>query len=119
MRYHSKSPNHNFKVFGETFVVNHMLYNSGTLFQIKKKGLVIIQQYFNSEKKTTYWGPVDNWLANLVYCHKDFLLLFEKYASERVNGLYPTITIRHAMYWLKIKPIKKEVWETVFDRTII
>lgn len=29
---------------------------------------------------------------------------------------YPTVTIRQIMWALKMKPIKRERWETVFDR---
>ena len=32
------------------------------------------------------------------------------------DGLYPTVTIRQIMWALKMKPIKRERWETVFDR---
>ena len=35
------------------------------------------------------------------------------------DGLYPTVTIRQIMWALKIKPIPKERWETVFDRSDI
>ena len=35
------------------------------------------------------------------------------------NDLYPTVTIRQIMSALKMKPLKKERWETVFDRRII
>lgn len=119
MRYHTKKPDMNIKVFGEIYITNHPLYNSGTIFRIKDRGLVIIQQYFDSKTKHTYWGPLENWIANLIFVNKDFMKLFDKYASDGTYGYYATITMRHAMNWLKIKPIKKELWETVFDRTII
>lgn len=31
-------------------------------------------------------------------------------------GLYPTVTVRQMMWALKMKPMPKERWETVFDR---
>ena len=37
-------------------------------------------------------------------------------AGECKNGLYPTVSIRQIMWALKIKPIKRERWETCFDR---
>jgi hypothetical protein len=33
-----------------------------------------------------------------------------------MDGLYPTVTVRQIMWSLKMKPIPKEKWETVFDR---
>ena len=46
--------------------------------------------------------------------------LFKKYFDMRsgmaTDGLYPTVTIRQIMWALKMKPIKRERWETVFDR---
>ena len=32
------------------------------------------------------------------------------------DGLYPTVTVRKLMWALRMKPLKKERWETVFDR---
>lgn len=32
------------------------------------------------------------------------------------DGLYPTVTVRQIMWALKMKPIPRERWETVFDR---
>ena len=36
--------------------------------------------------------------------------------AKRLMGLYPTVTIRQIMWALKIKPLKRERWETCFDR---
>jgi hypothetical protein len=119
MRYHIKKPSIVVHVYGETYSCNHPVYNIGTLFKIKDKGLVIIQQYFDSETKQTYWSKIEDWLANAIYLHKDFMLLFNQYSGVQANNLYPTITVRHAMHWLKMKPITKQSWETTFDRTLI
>ena len=35
------------------------------------------------------------------------------------NGEYPTVTVRQIMWALRMKPIKRERWETVFDRSLI
>ncbi len=32
------------------------------------------------------------------------------------DGVYPTVTIRQIMWALKMKPLARERWETVFDR---
>jgi len=42
--------------------------------------------------------------------------VFNARADKSYNGLYPTITVRQLMWALKIKPLKKERWETCFDR---
>ncbi len=119
MRYHAKKPSIVIHIYGEHYECNHLVYNSGTLFRIKDQGFVIIQQYFNTTTKQTYWSDLEDWIANAIYLHKDFMLLFKKYAKVRENGLYPTITVRHAMHWLKMKPIAKQPWETIFDRDLI
>lgn len=45
-----------------------------------------------------------------------FLEVFNKYADAEVKGIFPTITVRQLMWALKMKPLPKERWETVFDR---
>lgn len=35
--------------------------------------------------------------------------------DEPKDGIYPTMTVRQAMWAAKMKPLKKERWETVFD----
>lgn len=32
------------------------------------------------------------------------------------SGLYPTVNVRQLMWALRMKPMRKERWETVFDR---
>ena len=118
MRYHIERPVLQSRVFGEVYSCNHKVYDSGTLFLCEDKGLVIIQQYID-EKKRTFWGPVEPYLANLIYIQAGFKDLFQRYSGECVDGLYPTISIRHALHWLKLKPPKKEPWETCFDRILI
>ena len=119
MRYHIKRPSIIVHIYGESYSCDHQVYNSGTLFRIKYEGLVLIQQYYDSNTKQTYWSDIEDWLANAIYLHKDFMLLFSEYAKPQINGLYPTITVRHAMHWLKMKPIPKQPWETTFDRILI
>ena len=50
------------------------------------------------------------------YLNERFKSVFDEYAEESADGLYPTITVRKLMWALKMKPISKERWETVFDR---
>ena len=118
MRYHLNQPPIQSRVFGEVYSCNHKVYDSGTLFLLDELGLVVIQQYID-DNKHTFWGPVEPYLANLIYIQKEFKEMFDKYAGVCVDGLYPTISIRHALHYLKLKPPKKERWETCFDRVII
>lgn len=41
---------------------------------------------------------------------------FDDRSGEGMDSLYPTVTIRQIMWALKMKPLKKEKWETCFDR---
>ena len=51
-----------------------------------------------------------------LYLHEKFLEFFNTRADISVRGVYPTVTIRQIMWALKMKPIKRQRWETVFDR---
>lgn len=119
MRYHIKKPSIVIHIYGENYSCNHPIFNLATLFRIGDKGILIIEQYFDHTNKTTYWSKIEDWVANAIYLHKDFNSLFEKYSGVKKDGLYPTITVRHAMHWLKMKPIPKKTWETAFDRVLI
>ena len=57
----------------------------------------------------------EKWTHGL-YLHPHFKEFFDMRSRMATNGLYPTVTIRQIMWALKMKPIKKERWETVFDR---
>lgn len=119
MRYHYKKPTIYLAMYGKLYVCNHPLYNSCTLFEINNKGLAVIQQRFDNESKSTWWSEVDPWLTDALYLHPDFKEYFDKRADKCIDGLYPTVTIRQIMWALKMKPLKKYRWETVFDRAKI
>lgn len=116
MRYHYKQPKIYASMYGEVYICNHSIYNRCTLFKIGDKGLAVIQQRFNPENKTTWWTEIDSWITDDLYLHPKFKEFFDKRAGECKDGLYPTVTIRQIMWALKMKPLKKERWETVFDR---
>ena len=116
MRYHYEKPDIYLSTYGQDYICNHPLYNKCTLFTIDEKGLAVIQQRFIPETKSTYWDTIDPWLKNQLYLHPKFKEYFDKRAGECTDGLYPTVTIRQIMWALKMKPIKRERWETVFDR---
>ena len=116
MRYHYEKPTLYSSMYGTTHICDHPVYNKCTLFTINSKGLSVIQQRYDPETKTTYWGEIDPWLTDDLYLHERFEEFFFDRAGECTNGLYPTVTIRQIMWGLKMKPLPKERWETCFDR---
>lgn len=116
MRYHYEKPAMYLSMYGTTYLCNHPVYNRCTLFKIDNKGLAVIQQRFDTASKSTVWTEIDPWLTDSLYLHPKFKEYFDERASECTDGLYPTVTIRQIMWALKLKPMKKERWETCFDR---
>ena len=116
MRYHYEKPTIYLSMYGATYECNHPVYDECTLFDICGRGLAVIQQRYDSDTKSTWWGPIDPWLTDSLYLHPKFKEVFEDRAGECTDGLYPTITIRQLMWALKLKPIPRERWETCFDR---
>lgn len=116
MRYHYEKPSMFMSMYGQIYICNHPVYSKCTLYRIKNKGLAVIQQRHDPITKTTWWGEIDSWLTDELYLHKSFKAFFDSRAGECMDGLYPTVTIRQIMWALKIKPMKRERWETCFDR---
>lgn len=119
MKQHYKKPNVYSSMYGQIYKCNHKIYSLCTLFEIEEKGLAVIQQRFDNKSKSTYWSDIDPWLTDALYLNEKFLEYFNRtagYCSD--DGLYPTVTIRQIMWGLKMKPLQKEYWETVFDRKI-
>jgi hypothetical protein len=106
-------------MYGKKYVCNHPVYNECTLYSIGNNGLAIIQQRFDNTTKRTWWGVIDPWLTDTLYLHPGFKEFFDKRSGECTDGLYPTVSVRQIMWALKIKPLKKERWETCFDRRSI
>lgn len=119
MRYHYEKPDVYASIYGERYICEHPVYDSCTLFKIDDKGLAVIQQRFDEETKSTWWSEVDPWLTDDLYLHHRFKEFFDDRAGTCTDGLYPTVSIRQIMWALKMKPIKRERWETAFDRRII
>lgn len=119
MRYHYKKPKQYNLVYGKTYICDHPVYNKCTLFKIGDKGLAVIQQRYDIHTKSTKWGAIDPWLNNELYLHEHFKAFFDERADKHQNGLYPTVSIRQIMWGLKMKPLKRERWETCFDRRLI
>lgn len=116
MRYHYEKPPIYLSLYGETYICDHPVYNKCTLFKIGDLGLAVIQQRYNDNTKETRWGEIDPWLNDVLYLHPNFKKIFDDRSGECIDGLYPTMTIRQLMWSLKMKPLKRERWETCFDR---
>lgn len=116
MRYHYEKPSLFVPIYGETYICDHSVYDRCTLFKIGEKGLSVIQQRYDESTKRTWWNEIDPWLSNDLYLHPRFKDFFDDRAGACRNGLYPTVTIRQIMWALKMKPLPRKRWETVFDR---
>ena len=127
MRYHYR-PQHPFERcsplelkmmhYGETYLCSHPVYSRCTLYKIGEKGLAVIQQRKSPGLGTilTYWTEIDEDLRPVIYLNTRFPEYFYKYAKTAdKDGLYPTVTLRQIMWALRLKPLKKERWETTFD----
>lgn len=119
MKYHFEKPNIYLSMYGEKYECDHPVYNVCTLFVIGDKGLAVIQQRFDENTKTTWWGEVDSWVTDELYLHPKFKKYFDERAGKCIDGVYPTVALRQIMWALKMKPIKRERWETVFDRRYV
>lgn len=119
MRYHLERPYIQKPNFAELYLCNHPLYNRCTLFKIGDKGLAVIQQKYDYKTKHTWWQEVDDWIVGELYLNNYFKEEFDNKAQlPNEKGLYPTYTVRQFMYRLKMKPLPKAQWETVFDHYI-
>ena len=59
---------------------------------------------------------MDPWITDDLYLHPRFKEYFDTHSGMAMDGLYSTVTLRQIMWALKMKPIKRDRWETVFDR---
>ena len=115
MRYHFDKPEIYVSMYGEFYICDHPVYNRCTLYKMGKKGLAVIQQQYDPATKHTWWQEVEPWLTDALYLRDGFKSFFDERAGECENGLYPTVSVRQIMWALKMKPLKRERWETVFD----
>lgn len=97
-----------------TYMCDNPLYNSGTLYFENGKGMLVIQLHFDERTKRMWWGPIDPWLIDDIYSQVNFFEVFNKIASEKNSrGIFPEIKIRKLMWELRMKPLKKEIWESI------
>ena len=115
MRYHYQKPTLYVSMYGETYICEHPVYSRCTLYRIGDKGLAVIRQQYDPASKHTWWQELDPWLTDALYLNARFKAYFDERAGECTNGLYPTVSVRQIMWALKMKPLKRELWETVFD----
>ena len=54
-----------------------------------------------------------------MYLADGFREFFDGHASDDVEGLYPTYSVRQVMNALGMRPMRKQRWETVFDHSPI
>lgn len=116
MRYHFEVPSIYLSLYGELYICDHPVYNRCTLFKIGNRGLAVIQQQFDNITKRTWWSEIDHCLTDCLYLHPKFKEYFDARSGICTDGLYPTVTLRQMMWALKMKPLKRERWETCFDR---
>lgn len=116
MRYHFTKPEFYVSQYGQIYTCNHSVYSRCTLYKIGDKGFAVIQQRFNAKTKMTWWTEIDPWLTDAIYLHPRFHQFFNERAGVGKDGIYPTVTVRQIMWALKMKPLPKAYWETVFDR---
>lgn len=118
MRYHYTPSKIYLSLYGTTYSCDHPVYNKCTLYSIGDLGLAVIQQRYNKETKCTYWTEIDPCLIDALYLNEGFLDYFNKKAGK-INDkkLYPTVTVRQIMWALRLKPLPRYPWETVFDKS--
>ena len=112
MRYYYEKP----EVFrvscGALYQCDHPLYSTCTLYQDGALGLAVIQARFHPTLKVMQWGPIDPWLIDDIFTRAEFPEDFSKHAGKCTDGLYPTVTVRQIMHGVKMKPLKREFWES-------
>ena len=120
MRYHEEPPDIWTNYYGKIYRCDHPVYRVATLYMEGNKGLCVIQQRYSEQSKATYWGPIDPWLTDKIYLHSGFKEYFDSHARKKDRyGCFPTVTVRQLMWALRMKPLKKERWETSFDHVPI
>ena len=110
MRYHYES------VEVATHQCNHPLYDRCTLYTKNGKGLAVLQHRYSPRSKMAWLGPIDKDLIYAIASKEGFDEYFDEHAKEPDDSdLYPSVSVRTIMWALKMKPLKKSVWEKGLD----
>ena len=97
----------------ETYACDHPLYNRCTLYLKDGKGLAVVQNRYSPKAKVSWLGPIDKELIYVIPEHEGFNEFFDKNSSSiDQNGLYPSVMVRTIMWALKMKPLRKNIWES-------
>lgn len=97
--------------FGITYSCDHPLCNACTLFRIGEYGLGVVMEHYDPKTKHRWWGPIPKALATDIYLNPNFYDYFFEHSDICRKELYPIVKVRSIMYALKMKPLKKEIWE--------
>jgi len=82
-------------------------------------GFGVIQQRYDPVSRHTWWGEIDPSIANDIYLSKGFLDFFRENARKDKHGLFPAYPVRKIMWALRLPPLKREPWETDFNRQTV
>lgn len=120
MRYHYEKPEFYTSMYGETYECVNPIYKKCTLYKIDDgRGIAVIQQHYDPETKHTWWGEIDPWLTDDIYLHPEFKVFLYSNSKKPKKGVYPTIPVRQLMWMFRMKPMKRQPWETTFDKQFI
>lgn len=87
---------------------DHPSFWAYTVFTDGERSIAAIQQFYNEQFRFTYWGPLQNSLADLILHNPNF----EDYFEEHARRTYAIQEVRKLMWALSMRPIPREKWET-------
>lgn len=101
-------------LYGHKEICKHPLFLSCTVFDLPDgTGFGVAQKRFDPEAKCWYYSALDPGLANDIYLNEGFPEYFKKVADRRnADGDFPIYDVRKVMWALRMKPLKREYWET-------
>ena len=112
MRYYTTKPRGALTTRKYLYECDHPLYSQCTLVRHGELGLAIVQKRYNRKLKIFWYGPIYSWLADEVQKQEGFAPYFAKNSAKCTDGLYPTVEIRRLMWALKMKPLRKDWYDS-------
>ena len=95
------------------------VFDLGTLYLSDGLGLVVVQLQFDELNKSFKLGPLDPGLANDIYVQPGFREFFLEFAKPVTpGGEYPVVNVRKVMWSLRMKPLRKDIWEQDLQRLL-